>query len=181
MKNRYLEKLTRDIHDVPWDYDRDLNGIGGWMIIVIIGRFITIVMALVSIPQLMENYGYFSWLDTFVNLSLTVLVPIDVVVNIIILVFIFKRNILFRKIFVVYTIFILAVTVAGMIFLKLAFDTAYTQGLTSFIGAAIWITYLYKSKRVRNTFIYSHLDFIWMVNKENYIDKTENGDDGDDW
>ena len=160
MKNRYLQKLTKDIKEVPWDYDPGLDGLKGWMVLVIIGRFVAIIAALISIPNMLEYYGYLDWLDTFMTLSIAVLVPIDVIASIVILVFIFKENILFRKIFVIYTIYTLALTLAAMIYLKVAYDTTYTNPIFTLIGSAIWITYLYKSKRVKNTFIYPYLDFI---------------------
>ena len=115
------------------------------------------------------------------TLSIAVLVPIDVVVNIIILVFIFKRNILFRKIFVIYTAYVLVVVLAGIIFLKLAFDIVNLQKFISFIGAAIWITYLYKSKRVKNTYIYPYLDFIDSEDDGNNAFMSEEINKNNNW
>ena len=85
---------------------------------------------------------------------------------------------MFRKWFVIYTICVNALSVAAFIFIQIMSGDFYTQTVGNIIGAAIWITYVYKSKRVKNTFIYPYLNVdtynanhaIISENVENYVE-----------
>lgn len=159
MENKYLNKLSRNIKEVPDDYDTSLDGLGGWMMLIIIGRVLAIIIEVAYIPEGLSLFGYDHGLDVFLTISLAVLLPIEVIVNIVILFKIIDRNILFRKFFVIYAIFSFAFVLATTIYMTVAWNSFDWKFMGNAIGAVIWILYLYQSSRVRNTFIYPYMDF----------------------
>ena len=48
--------------DYPPDYDPSLNRIGGWLVLVIIGRFLSL-FDIINLPKLTSLYGYSADLD----------------------------------------------------------------------------------------------------------------------
>lgn len=156
MKNSYLEKLTMNIKNIPYDYDKSLNGFGGWMAVFIIGHFLSILAIISGTVQLSDYRGFNEQIDTLINISI-VLAIVELILVIIVIYLIFKRNILFRKIFVIRVVVSIAFAVGLEIYIYTLFGTVdSTQILYSIVPAAIWVTYVYRSKRVKNTFIYPY-------------------------
>lgn len=158
MKNTYLEKLTRKIKDVPYDYDVALEGLGGWMVLFIIGRFLTMLSIISNAIKITDLLGIDKQIDVMLKFALAI-APIELILTILITYFIFKRNILFRKLFVIRIAISLVVTLGITIYGYVIFSVFDYHIITNLIGAAIWISYLYVSKRVKNTFIYPYCQF----------------------
>lgn len=140
----------------PVDYDASLNGIGGWLIFVIIGRILTIIIGIKDIFDSSSAYGHGSEFDTLLTAAIIIEIVFGIIFSIIILNFIFTRNILFRTFFVIQVL----VTFAFYIFLTIYFSNLGVNYGTpsligSIVGGVIWILYVYKSKRIKNTYIYS--------------------------
>lgn len=139
----------------PEDYDPSLDGIGGWLVLIIIGRFLSIVFGVKGIFDFSAYAGYDPQLDVLVYSSIVFDVLITIALSGVILFFIFKRNILFRTMIIIQM---------GICFLYVVILTIYTSSLgvapdlayniVAFIESALWVLYLYKSKRVKNTYIY---------------------------
>jgi len=165
MPNDFLESDANP-SVYPDDYDPNLNGIGGWMILIIIGRFASIIQTVLIVPRTLSLLGFQSEVDVLLTVLLAVIIPLTVVTEIIILVLIFKKKILFRKVMTIYIIVNMAILLALTIYRSIALDDFDGTIIVSFISAAIWITYLYKSKRVKNTYIYPSMDFAQVDNSE---------------
>lgn len=168
--------------DYPYDYDQSLNGIGGWLVVVIIGRMIGIILAIKSIVDISSVFARISDLTPTMDARISGIIPtvdailtsgiilavFDILFEILILVFIFSRNIRFRILFVIEILVDLVYTLIVLIYqnnlindLGQVRNLGYSSGtpaiIGSIIGAIIWISYLYKSERIKNTYIYPKL------------------------
>jgi hypothetical protein len=143
----------------PEDYDPTLNGIGGWLIVVIIGRILSIIVGIKDIGDVgaITVPSAYQWLmDSCVAFDLIV----NIAMSIVILVLMFTKKKSFRIIFVVQAVTsFLFLLFADIYLINQGIDTQVTNLANPIVGGLIWITYLYKSKRVRNTFIYPYIDF----------------------
>ncbi len=135
----------------PEDYDPSLNGINGWLVVVVFGRFIAIVLAVVGIVQTAAYLGK-TTMDNILWMLIVFSVVVDILGSCAILILMFKQRILFRTLFVIQAI----VTVIGMAVIAGTLELSTYNPIGSVIGCVVWIVYLYKSKRVRNTFIYPY-------------------------
>lgn len=158
MKNTYLEKLTRKIKDVPYDYDVALDGLGGWMVLFIIGLCLSLISMTTNAVKAINLLGIDKHADIMLKFAL-VITPIEFILTIIVICFIFKKNILFRKLYVIGVAISLVGAFSATIYGYVMFNVFSYQIISSLIGAAIWISYLYVSKRVKNTFIYPYCQF----------------------
>ena len=157
--NQYLNtdnaQLSENIK--PTDYDPTLIGLGGWMTVVIIGRFLTIIMGVIDLMDLMQCFdylGYTNTLDFIVYFGFIYDILIVIILSGVILYFIFKRNIIFRVLFVAQTISIMVFDIAISVYMTNLGVETDSSIVRNIIFGAIWIAYLYKSKRVKNTFLY---------------------------
>lgn len=143
----------------PEDYDPTLNGIGGWLVVVIIGRILTIFIGIKDIADVgaITVPSAYQWLmDSCVAFDLI----INIAMSIVILVLMFTRKKSFRIILVIQA-------VSSFLFLLFADIYLFNQGINAqvtnltnpVVGGLIWITYVYKSKRVKNTYIYPFVDY----------------------
>ncbi|HWG21313.1 MAG TPA: DUF2569 domain-containing protein [Terracidiphilus sp.] len=146
----------------------DLEGIGGWLILVALGLVISpfyiLASSLSTFLPLFDNPQVQAWLQTHPGMQ--ALMFFEIVTNLIFVIFLIALNYLFftkRRSFPNYFIFYL-----GLHFIVLLSDTAIahailpsvplssraTMGLArSVIGVALWIPYFLVSKRVKATFV----------------------------
>lgn len=139
----------------PYDYDTSLNGLGGWMILIIIGRVITILLNIKEIADIVPYLGLNPEADLFFYIIISIDILLGIVLTGAMLFFIFKRNILFRKLMVIQIAVSLAITFIVCILFN-SWAELSIDIFTGIVSGAIWITYLYRSVRVKNTFIYAH-------------------------
>lgn len=141
----------------PKDYNPELNGIDGWLIFIVLGLVMTAASGIVYF------FNYFSIMCP-VNIRLGIEMGIQILVNIAgsvwILVMLYRRKILFRKLYIIQMIvggiYLLLLFIFSDKYLSDAYfstDTIIGLAITT-IRSVICIIYLYKSKRVKNTFIY---------------------------
>lgn len=139
----------------PEDYNASLNGLGGWMAFVIIGRFLDFIYGIINLADLVTYAGSSGDLDVYYTVMIVLNVLVIILGSALILYFIFTRNILFRRIMVIQVIIVLTVsTMSSIYFRSLGYSVEMSEMISSLVSATIWVTYLYKSKRVKNTFIY---------------------------
>jgi len=123
--------------------ENKIEGIGGWLIIPIIGFFITIIINFLAVINLFLSYSF----TDAVNSVLLYLILITF--SIIALNMIWKK----RKDAKFWCI--VALSFYGIINLATSFlngdGSPYILG--GMVGTILWITYFIKSKRVKNTFI----------------------------
>ena len=142
----------------PVDYDPTLNGLGGWLVVVIIGRILTILLGVLGITSESAYLGYSNSIDSLIYLELVIYILVSIIMSCVILYLMFKRNILFRRLFVIQTITIfLSNIILSLYVYNLGYEMSGSELASPLFAGVIWIIYLYKSKRVKNTFIYPKL------------------------
>jgi hypothetical protein len=158
--NQFID-TEPDIGDsLPYDYDSKLIGLGGWFSLVIIGQLLAIASGIYGIFRL------FPLLDPLLNNSnelysliifmLLAIVLIYILLPCAILYFIYKRNIIFRAIFIVRLIISFVITMSFYVFVETpVYSISFINDFISFALQISWVFYLSQSKRVKNTFIYS--------------------------
>ncbi len=139
----------------PNDYDPSLNGIGGWLVLVIIGRIISIILGAKDFFDLTKLIGQDPNFEGIIIFGIVMDITLVILLSAVILYFLFKRNILFRNLFVIqvslgflFNVFVL------VYFSSLGVNLGAASLISPLISGVIWILYLYKSKRVKNTYIY---------------------------
>jgi len=134
------------------------KGIGGWLVLPVIGTVVS--------PFLMTFWTWQSVaaLSAPIGTSLLVFVAIEALFNLALLIGWIVANVLLfkhKRAYPKFLVALLVVTLLGTvidIFVGKLFDLAIEaediRGLVrSVIGLAIWGPYMFKSKRVRNTFV----------------------------
>ena len=151
-----LDRLTEQpTIDYPKDYNPELNGINGWLLFVVLGEVLMIVSGINNILRYMRYFGISNRADIRLAIVFAVIAIVYIAGSMWIVILLYKRKILFRKLFVIQTIIILVFYMLALIFLDKLSDTgSLIEAANILIRGAIWVTYLYKSKRVRNTYIY---------------------------
>jgi hypothetical protein len=124
-------------------------GLGGWFTIIIIGLILTIVANVAMTPQLLPNLVYY---PLYLIVFLSICLINEVMLSAVILFFIYKRNIIFRKLFVIQTC-ILIVCAFILLFISYLFNVSSGFSITGVLARILWTTYLFRSERVHNTFI----------------------------
>jgi hypothetical protein len=110
--------------------EKTLKGIGGWLIVFIIRLIMGSLMGLALFIGGVRTENFFLALLSLALCAATVVT----------VVFLFKKNIIFRNIYVVLAVVNVLLNIVGGNF------------FAAIIVELIWISYLYKSKRVENTF-----------------------------
>jgi threonine/homoserine efflux transporter RhtA len=144
----------------PYDYDPTLNGVGGWLVLVIIGRILTIIVGIRDIVDLSPVIGTVPSLDYLWILAIILDITVYIILSIVILVFMFSRKIIFRLLFVIQVAVVFFFSLwANITVYNLGYDVDPSGIFSSVAAGVVWIIYLYKSKRVKNTYIYPYMDF----------------------
>jgi|GEM_PF-2934337 len=129
-----------------------LNGFSGWFIFVIIGLFANIIL---SANQFTDNFHMWRYIDIGTAALLAATYLNAIVFSLIILAYIFKRSILFRKLYLIQTC--IAVVLGVITLFALNFN-AVIQLVLGMVSRILWTLYLYRSKRVKETFTPDALD-----------------------
>lgn len=172
MKNKYVDKFLKDINGKPKDYDRKLNKIEGVLFLFITFSILIIFFSLTGIANQIA-YLKEPQLRTYAMLMLSFYIPAEVGLNIAMIVYMFKKNIVFRFLFVIYSAIVVVSMTAAFIYL-LSYGTIYTTAIFRFVITALWIVYLYTSKRVKNTFIYPYTEYA-KEQKKNLFEMKQEG------
>jgi hypothetical protein len=142
----------------PEDYDPSLNGIGGWLVLVIIGQIIRIILSIKDITDSVSLFGVLPAFDVILYFGVAVDIIFGIVLPVIILILMFSRNITFRILFVIGVSVIFLFNIFVILYLQALGYNIFSEYAGSLIGSiaggVIWILYLYKSERVKNTYIY---------------------------
>jgi len=116
--------------------EKDLNGIGGWLIIPIIGMIITIGMLFFEALDMFSYYSYDYEIASFIMIIDFAIIAIAGLA----LYNIFNHNKLGKTMAIIFYIFIAIVNLFSIEFAMV-------------IGNIIWLLYFIKSKRVKQTLI----------------------------
>jgi hypothetical protein len=145
-------------------------GIGGWLILPVIGIFLTPLRALTLIKDysgLTEAMPYLNPAQkVFVVVEILANVGFMVVVPVVLLIFLFKRMALFPRVFIAWGLANLAFLVLDLIGAQLLFGDVLAQTGTPLFDAdtikefgrsiflsLVWVPYMARSRRVKNTFV----------------------------
>ena len=128
-------------------------GLGGWLTLFIISQ-LGVVVSIVS--KLGELLFRLSSLNAFLLAYNFLLIFIEGIFPIVILVFLFKGKMLFRSLYLIQTI-IFAFCLLALFALSI-FDNTYSiiGSLLPLLIRILWTVYLYRSERVKNTFLPEH-------------------------
>ncbi len=137
------------------------EGIGGWLVLFIIGRFLGIILLfvlLINVINIINNPAMQMLVEKGAGFIPTVFIlqyAISMAMEISILVLLFMKRILFRTLFVGYAVFSLVVGFGFPIMVGSIFGAAAPIDVSMIVSlflTILWITYLFASSRVRNTF-----------------------------
>ena len=154
--------------------DRSLSGLGGWLVLVGIGRFLGPLGVVIFISKSLGSFSLWSWhsltspdgmayqpgwaplliLELLGNLSLLIL-------GLFLLVLFFQRRRIFPRWFIFLMLLSAVVVVADAVATRTIVKTSLTglspQTVTgifrTLVACSIWIPYMLKSRRVQMTFI----------------------------
>ncbi|WP_430876077.1 DUF2569 domain-containing protein [Gilliamella sp. G0441] len=151
---------------------KKLEGLGGWLIVVAIGLFVTFFLVGRQIYDLLDMMFFSGTLEEFININSDYYIPyIDklflfeligntllINVNIYLTYLFFKKDYKFVNTFIFLEIFnIIIIVFDQILYQKLLaqfFGSSDLKDLfRALIHAGIWIPYMLKSERVKNTFI----------------------------
>lgn len=152
------EQLQQKPAEYPADYNPCLNGIGGWLILIIIGRILSVILGIKDIADSSAAYGFSPVFDTLLTVGIILDIVFSITASVVILILIFSRNILFRLLFVIQVVVMFIFNLIVIIYVNsLGYNFGSGMLIGSIIGGVIWILYVYRSARVKNTYIYPKL------------------------
>lgn len=158
--------MDRSAVSYPKDYNPELNGIDGWLIFIVILEAGLASSGMYYILRYFRSIGAIFQLYIRIGIIMAALWIVLIAGSVWILIMIYKRRILFRRLFVIQTFLVVALYPLLFIFanpqtggidgiLPVLIRTVMTSDfIITLVRGVIWITYLFKSKRVRNTYIY---------------------------
>lgn len=151
-----------------------ISGLGGWLVLVQIGLYLTMIMVLVQLFQysltaltpeawemltLEQSSLYHPWWGPIIIFEVTYNV-LFFIFSIVTLVMFYRKKSVFPRLMIIFYSISLAVSIIDYLLLlqiPIARELEDGSGLTGIvrlvITCAIWIPYFIKSERVRNTFI----------------------------
>ncbi|MDR6726986.1 ABC-type multidrug transport system permease subunit [Paenibacillus amylolyticus] len=151
-----------------------ISGLGGWLVLVQIGLYLTMIMVLVQLFQYSltalnpgtweiltsdQSSFYHPWWGAIIIFEVTYNV-LFFIFSIVTLVMFYRKKSVFPRLMIIFYSMSLAVSIIDYLLLlqiPIARELEDGSGLTGIvrlvITCAIWIPYFIKSERVRNTFI----------------------------
>jgi uncharacterized protein DUF2569/uncharacterized protein DUF4339 len=150
------------------DFKPPLSGIAGWLILIAIGQVVGVIKLLGSLaqyygeadPKLFQQFPVTMWGEAALNAGFVALAIYTAVLF-------FQKSSKFPRFFIYQWMFIIFMPLVDMVWAGLTLSL-YTgrsfeefakfdpqtvgQSIGAMIGAAVWITYIIKSRRVANTF-----------------------------
>lgn len=140
----------KNIHiDLKAKKPPDLNGIDGWLIFILLGLVLNISdLVVIFVDIFVNNMRHIISLDLFV-IFITL---INMLLYIFLLITMMKKLYFFPKLFFIILIGLNSLGLIMALFYSLSFDLLT---LAPILITIVWLIYLKKSKRVRNTFIYN--------------------------
>ncbi len=175
--NEINEVVKSEVNVIDLNDNRNLEGIGGWLILVLIGLIISIITSAYAaweydIKSLIEKSLYVC-LDPQSELYNLFVIPTliyelfinigSVLVSIVLLILLFKKKKKFPKVFCIFNIvYIFLFIIDNVLAIKMqkAYnqDVSYSGVLSSdvirqLIPTIIWVNYMIRSERVKNTFV----------------------------
>ncbi len=153
----------------PPDYDPSLNGIGGWLILVIIGRILTFYN-IFNLSGALPYFGYVTIIDIYLIITACLTIG-ELALSVFIIAYIFLRKIMFRKLYIIQCILqIIFLLFKIFIFSVDRSEIGWNIWLSAVGFGIILIPYLFLSKRVKNTYIYPGL-FLHYDDMYGYVTK----------
>ncbi|MDQ0170638.1 DUF2569 domain-containing protein [Paenibacillus tundrae] len=151
-----------------------ISGLGGWLVLVQIGLYLTMIMVLIQLFQYSltalnpvtwqiltsdQSSFYHPWWGAIIIFEVTYNV-LFFIFSIVTLVMFYRKKSVFPRLMIIFYSISLAVSIIDYLLLlqiPIARELEDGSGLTGIvrlvITCAIWIPYFIKSERVRNTFI----------------------------
>ncbi|MEY9719277.1 hypothetical protein ABIA22_001767 [Sinorhizobium fredii] len=140
-------------------------GFGGWLLLLAIGQVLAPLRTLAETANGMEAYGQFQSVPggQVVAIGEPALNFAFLALQVVVLWFMLKKNKLFPKLFFYQWLAIPFLVILDILLVSAALGVGVNQLLTedlvvpsiaAFIGTGLWTLYVFKSVRVRNTFVH---------------------------
>lgn len=152
--------------DAPITPDQELIGIGGWLTIPVIGLMLAPIMGVSLIVGYAGFGGMMQHLSGLQSLFLIFEIfgnfVILFVLPILLITMLFKNKRIFPRAFIVYLVFAFVFSASSLIIAHFLFPKIHThitmvtlrELFFQAIHIVIWIPYMLKSRRVKNTFVH---------------------------
>ena len=129
-----------------------LYGFGGCFVLIIINLFGNIIISIIDFFDLLNAFSQLNGglIAIFIAAYLN-----NIGLSGIIAVYIIKRRILFRKLYLIQTCISLALCFLLAFFIPLYYDRTIVQMVIAMLIRALLTVYLFRSVRVKNTFVLS--------------------------
>lgn len=151
--------------------ERNISGIGGWLLVAIVALFVFMVLNMVDLYEIValvnsqefqavKDPGSISYQPYWMHLvTYDIFFYITAILFILLIGFsIIRRSRRFKSFCVALLLFNVFANIAGLVLYKIAIPSVDVQAsvfsiVLALALAGIWIPYVIKSKRIRNTFI----------------------------
>ncbi len=124
-------------------------GLGGWFTFIIIGLIVLIISGVVGLSQMLSYLVYY---PVYFIIFLSICIINELFLSAVLLFFIYKRNIIFRKLYVIQTCILIA-SLLFIFILSFLFSISTDFSILGILARILWTVYLFRSERVHNTFI----------------------------
>jgi hypothetical protein len=145
------------------------EGIGGWLILPVIGLFVTPLRGLIQLKDyagISESFPLLTSVQqTFIVIEILLSVVLAIILPVVLLVLLFNRKRTFPGFYALWGISMFVFIVADLMAVKALFgdlfaasgvelvdDTTIQALIGGLVLAAVWVPYMLNSRRVRNTF-----------------------------
>lgn len=130
-------------------------GIDGWLILFLIGTILAIIRNIQYLIQMASHVDAFANGLRYIYFIAVLVSIIIIVMELAIVILMFQKNILFRTLFIYLVAFNFLLCLALPLLISIIYTEPYEfdiWALLSVAETAIWIIYLFRSDRVKNTF-----------------------------
>ncbi len=133
------------------------TGIGGWLVVFLIGRFLSVITAIGNVFYILSQTDIITRINggAFIFTFGLVFYIVDAGLELSIIILIFSKNIIFRTMFMVMILFVTIGTIALPVLSNAIYGSKFQFDpymILLFGVSILWTIYFSTSKRVKNTF-----------------------------
>lgn len=150
-----LDHNTDDWTKPTEGYDSSLDGFGGWLGLLIVGRILNIFFGVKYVIDVIPHLQQVNDLTALIYFGLAANILFAVLLPVVILLLVFSRRILFKTFFIIQIIGSFIVNLILYTFLdSFGFTPSIYRFMISILMSIIWLSYLQHSRRIKSTFLH---------------------------